>query len=325
MLIYLAGGNALKNRHLIVVDRQGTVSEWSSERRPIEYDMKASPDGNRAVIQVNNPNAITELWVSERGQPSSRRVGSRPGADCLGHTWSYDGRTIAFSQNANDATDGIYMVEAGGASAPRMIAKKPSPTAYVIPSSWSPDRGTLLASVADSGRVMVWAYLMPAKEGDLATGRNLFNDAAVHAIGVFSPDGRVMAYQSVETGKVEVYACGWAAGGLIGQPIMVSRGGGEIPRWSHDGKHLYYSVQGKLMSVEITSRPALSASPPTLAWNLAALRIPPNSLGSALYDILPDGRLLAVQGSEEEETPTQFNVVLNFDEVVKQRMHAAEK
>jgi eukaryotic-like serine/threonine-protein kinase len=325
MLVYVAGGNALKNRHLIVVDRQGVISEWSSERRPIEYDLKASPDGNRVLFQVNNPNAITELWVSERGQPSSRRVRLRPGADCLGHTWSYDGRTIAFSQNANDATDGIYMVEAGAASAPRMVVKKPSPTAIIAPSSWSPDRSILLATVADSSKVMVWAYRMPAKDGDLAAGQNLFSNDANHALGVFSPDGRVLAYQSNESGKVEVYACEWAGGGLIGQPVMVSRGGGDIARWGRDGKHLYYSVQGKLMSAEITSRPTLSASPPILAWNLAALRVPPNGRGSALYDILPDGRLLAVQGSEEEETPAQFNVVLNFDEMVKQRMRAAGK
>ncbi|HMI32317.1 MAG TPA: hypothetical protein VK527_11325, partial [Candidatus Limnocylindrales bacterium] len=187
------------------------------------------------------------------------------------------------------------------------------------------DRSTLLTTLADSGKVMIWAYKMPAKEGDPVTRRNLFSDDAVHGNGVFSPDGRVMAYQSTETGKAEVYACGWAGDGLIGQPIMVSRGGGEIPRWGHDGKHLYYSAQGKLMSTEITSKPTLSASPPILAWNLAALRVPPNGLGSGLFDILPDGRLLAVQGTEEEEIPSQFNLVLNFDDVVKQRMRAAGK
>jgi hypothetical protein len=324
-LIYLAGGNALKNRHLVMVDRQGNASEWSSERRPIEYDMKASPDGNRAVLQVNSSNAITELWISERGQPASRRVPSRPGADCIGYTWSQDSRYIAFSQIANDPTDGIYVVEAGAALAPRMIVRKPSPTGYLITTSWSPDRSTLLTTLADSGKVMIWAYKMPAKEGDPVTRRNLFSDDAVHGNGVFSPDGRVMAYQSTETGKAEVYACGWAGDGLIGQPIMVSRGGGEIPRWGHDGKHLYYSAQGKLMSTEITSKPTLSASPPILAWNLAALRVPPNGLGSGLFDILPDGRLLAVQGTEEEEIPSQFNLVLNFDDVVKQRMRAAGK
>ena len=92
-----------------------------------------------------------------------------------------------------------------------------------------------------------------------------------------------------------------------------------------DGKHLYYSSQGKLMSVEITSRPALSATAPTPAWDLAALGVPPNRLGNALYDLLPDGRLLAVQKAPEEQNPTQANVILNFDEVLKERLRAARR
>ena len=324
MLLYAGGGSVLRNRHLVVIDRQGNISEWSPERRPFEYEMKVSPDGNRALVMINNASALTELWVSERGQ-SSRRVRSHPGADVYGHVWSPDGRSFAFSQNGNDPpTDGMYVVDTDGASAPRRIAKRPSPTAYFVPSSWSPD-GTLLATVADSNKVAVWMLRIPAREGDLEIPRKLISGDAVYALGVFSPDGRIIAFQSNESGKAEVYAVAWAGGALAGQPIMVSRGGGDSPRWGRDGKHLYCSQQGKLMSSEITSKPALRASPPTVAWNLAALHIPPNNLGSALHDILPDGRLLAVQRGEEEENPTQINVVLHFDEMVRERMRAARK
>jgi len=177
----------------------------------------------------------------------------------------------------------------------------------------------------EGNNVAICVLQMPAREGELAIPRRITGNDAAHALGLFSPDGRVVAYQSNETGRAEVYASEWVGGGFTGVPIMVSRAGGEIPRWGRDGKHIYYSTQGKLMSVEITTRPGLTATPPTLAWNLAALGIPPNRIGNALYDVLPDGRLLAVQKGPEEQNPTQANLILNFDEVLKERMRAAAK
>jgi len=326
VLAYAGGGNVKRNRHVIVVDPKGSSSEWSPERRPMEYDLKVARDGSRATLLINNASAITELWVSERGQPTSRRVRSRAGADCLGDFWTPDGRSIAFTQNSNDSLDGIYLVDAEGTSAPRFIVKKPTATSYFFATSMSPDGNTVMATNADNANsVQIWVAQMPAIGGGPAVPRQVTGNDAIHALGMFSPDGRVVVYQSTETGRVEVYVTSWAGDGFTGVPVMVSRGGGEIPRWGKDGRHLYYSTQGKLMSVEIASQPRLSASAPVVAWDLAALRVPPNTLGSGLYDVLPDGRLIAVQKGPEEQYPTQANVILNFDEVLKERLRAARK
>jgi hypothetical protein len=45
----------------------------------------------------------------------------------------------------------------------------------------------------------------------------------------------------------------------------------------------------------------------------------------ALYDILPDGRMLAVQSPEGEDVPTQAEVLLNITDEIEKRMHAAGK
>jgi len=325
MLAYLGGGNVLRNRRVIVVDRQGNVSEWLPQRRPFEYSLKASPDGSKATVSINNASAITELWVYERGGTAGRRVRLRPGADCLGAVWSQDGRWIAFAQNADDSLDGIYMVDAGGLSTPRWIAKKLSPSAFIVPSSIAPDGKTMLATTVEGNNVQISVLQVSEKEGDLAVTRQITGNDAAHGMGMFSPDGHLVAYQSIETGRPEIYVCEWSEGGFKGVPVMVSRDGGDIAKWGRDGKHLYYSSQGKLMSVEIASRPTLAATAPTPAWDLAALGVPPNRLGNGLYDLLPDGRLLAVQKAPEEQNPTQANVILNFDEVLKERLHAARK
>jgi hypothetical protein len=59
-------------------------------------------------------------------------------------------------------------------------------------------------------------------------------------------------------------------------------------------------------------------------WDFAALRIATSALGGVI-DILPDGRLLAVQRGEGEGNPTRVEVVLNFAEELKARMRAAGK
>ena len=55
------------------------------------------------------------------------------------------------------------------------------------------------------------------------------------------------------------------------------------------------------MSVTIVMKPALSASAPIVAHDLKKLRVNPNA-----WDILPDGRLLAIQRGEGEDDITEF-------------------
>jgi Tol biopolymer transport system component len=55
--------------------------------------------------------------------------------------------------------------------------------------------------------------------------------------GQFSPDGRWVAYQSFESGQWEIHVRPFPGPG--GQ-WPVSTSGGAYPRWSHDGKGLYF-------------------------------------------------------------------------------------
>jgi len=324
-LVYFAGGNAVRDRHLVVVDREGHVSDWSSERQAYEYDTKVSPDGTKAAVSITNADAITEVWISERGRDTSSRLRLRS-ADVVGNVWSPDGRSLAISQVSQDPADGIYLVSVDGLTPPRRIALNPSRTSFLVPSSWSPDGTTLLLTRVDGNKVTPWALAVPTKDGELGTPRPLPQGEGQHGGGVFSPDGRLVARVSNEMGKNEVQVCAWRDGALSGTPLTVSGAdGGEAPRWGRDGKHLYFESRRKLMSVAVTSQPALSASAPTVAWDLAALHVPATDRGAALYDLLPDGMLLVVQAGEGEENPTHLSLVLNFSQELKRRMRAAGK
>jgi len=95
-LAYQPGGDVGRNRRIMIVARDGKVSDWSGERQAFDYSLRASADGNRAVAQIDNADGITELWVSERGRPASYRLPVRPGADCLAANWSPDGKLVYF-------------------------------------------------------------------------------------------------------------------------------------------------------------------------------------------------------------------------------------
>jgi hypothetical protein len=118
-----------------------------------------------------------------------------------------------------------------------------------------------------------------------------------------------------------VYVTAWTAGGPVGGPLGVSVGGGHIPIWASGGKRLYYlSPERKIMSVAIAASPRLTASAPSVAWDLEALGI----VGS-LADILPDGRLLAIQKAPGEDEISRFDLTVNFFDELKEKLAAAKK
>src|SRR5262249_29115979 len=78
--------------------------------------------------------------------------------------------------------------------------------------------------------------------------------------GVFSPDGRWVAYASNESGAFEVYVQAFPD---MQAKRLVSRGGGTEPRWRADGRELFYvSADRRLMVVPTTIGPAFEAGTP---------------------------------------------------------------
>jgi hypothetical protein len=77
--------------------------------------------------------------------------------------------------------------------------------------------------------------------------------------GTFSPDGRLVAYSSSESGRFEVHVQTFP---LTDRQWPVSTTGGYEPRWRADGRELYYlSLDQKLMAVAVN--PGLSFGAPT--------------------------------------------------------------
>jgi Tol biopolymer transport system component len=124
---------------------------------------------------------------------------------------------------------------------------------------------------------------------------------------------------SDESGEPNVYVRPFPGPG--GGKRRVSAAAAVSPRWSHDGKELYFRHQHadrpKLMAVAVdTSGPFRSAEP------LALFDDP--FMGPLSYDIAPDGRrFLFVESPPEAKTPTRLILVPGWSDELRAKLRAS--
>jgi eukaryotic-like serine/threonine-protein kinase len=316
-LLHAPGGNVSNDRRLAIVDAQGRVSDWSGERQPIEAALAVSPSGDRVASVIANMGAIYEIWVSERGRPSSRRVVATEGVDVSMPTWSPDGMKIAYLRTARNEEDGVYVMNVDAGGPPRRIVKG-SRENQMIPTSWSPDGTRLLVTAGRQGRPRL--MMASATGADEMNPREVFSGAGRQGMGKFSPDGRMIAYISDELGTFEVFVSAWDGAGPVGTSIAVSSGGGGSPVWAREGSRLYFlNSQNKIMVASVQREPRVTVSQPVQAWDLDELEMVTQGSGIPLFDTLPGGGMVAVKKGDAEDDITRFDIVLNFHEELKSR------
>ena len=139
----------------------------------------------------------------------------------------------------------------------------------------------------------------------------------------FSPDGRWLAYQSNESGDMEVYVRPFPGPGGKWQ---ISTGGGLWPLWSRDGRELLVqNLDGRVMATSYSVKGGSFAAGKPRVWSETRLLV--NSGGMPVYDLAPDGKRLAAvlasnQGGGE---PTRLTFLLNFFDELRRRAPASGK
>jgi len=129
----------------------------------------------------------------------------------------------------------------------------------------------------------------------------------------FSPDGRFVAYGSDQSGTFEIYV----------QPFpnasdgkwMVSSGGGIEPRWSRDGKELFFFSGQTLMAVPVSVQPTFSNGAPVALFDAAIQSGYTND--SHRWQVSPDGkRFLLITNAGKDQAPP-LDVVVNWQAGLK--------
>ena len=264
VLVYRTGSGG--ESQLTRFDRQGKVLGTAGERG-LYNTLALSPDGTRVAVERLDPqNGKEALWLVDLSRGTSTRFtfGSSGVANAI---WSPDGSRIIFASSPE--TTGVYDLyqkPPSGAKDEELLLKSGESK---FPSSLSRDGRFLLYTAADPKRKLhLWVLPLAGDKKPFPFPQTEFNDVDGH----FSPDGHWVAYRSDESGRYEIYVRRFspdskAAASDAGARWQVSYGGGVEPRWSADGKELYYAtLDWKMMAVEVTSKPVFLAGTPKLLF-----------------------------------------------------------
>jgi serine/threonine-protein kinase len=100
-----------------------------------------------------------------------------------------------------------------------------------------------------------------------------------------SPDNRWIAYSSNESGANEVYVRPFPA--TSGGRWQVSNGGGTQPRWSPDGRELFYLDGVRLVAAQVRATPSFEVTELRPLFDASSFAIDPFHLS---YSVLAGGR-----------------------------------
>jgi serine/threonine protein kinase/Tol biopolymer transport system component len=292
---------SLANTELAWFDRSGRPIGTVGAPGPNQgQGPRIAPDGTYVAIAHGDAEASTGdgIWVTRLADGTTRRLTLEPGA--LEPIWSSDSSRILFelARGANDAAVSIQDARSNatarsvGALAGRLW-------------DWSPDGQRI---VIGRGTPMdLWLQSVDAGGDPVLFARSGSNKTQAHV----SPDGRWIAYTSLDTGHDEVFVDSFP---IAGHHRQVSVSGGMMPRWRRDGSELFYLTPDQmLMAMPVTTKSgyfdAGGATP------LFRTRLVPTGSQIAgpdtMYDVTPDGQRFLVNGPPSDPGPP-ITVVLDW-------------
>jgi Tol biopolymer transport system component len=306
-LVYIRGTmNDTLLGELDWVDRDGrVVAPVLSDTIENPRDPRLSPDGTRLAVTTGSF-SDGDVWIYDlAGRPPIPLA--IEGFNRL-PVWSPDGADVAFASNQTGLYS-VYMLPADGSVLDLGTALPDS--GPMGPMDWLDDN-TLLAT-ATTGNGDVVAMNLDEKSGwrDIVATPDTEIDPAV------SPNGRWLAYSSTRTGAAEI----WVRAYPDGVPVRVSRNGGIEPRWSRDGKELFFRQGTTMYAVKVKSDSEFTFEPATALFSGGYFL--DSNLFVRSYDVAADGRFLMIQPSADSQNgqgSESIVVVQNFDEELKARV-----
>ena len=276
-------------------------------------DFRLSPDQTRLAASLADPKTgFPDIWITDLTRRSSAPFTFGPAVNAS-PVWAPDGARIMFRTTRAGGLAEFYAKSAGGGGKEEPVLSQTTARASGVLSAnmmlwdWSPDGRHLLFSATTSSDYDLWLVPLagdPKPVSFLSAPGDQWH-------GNFSPDGKLVAYSSNESGRFEVHVQTFP---LTDRQWTVSTTGGYKPRWRADGREMYYlSTDQKLMAVGVGPGPSFGA--PT---ELFQVRVA-GGVSSYRTHYVPsrDGQRFLINTPTGDPAMVPITVVLNWTAALK--------
>ena len=262
-----------------------------------------SPDGTRLSVDILGTNFQVGVFDLRSGILTPLTFTG----DNIDAVWKPDGSALTFYSNIEGRYQ-LYTVPADGSGTPRRLFDMQGTFQPIY--SWRRDcRYLAYTVIAEKTGKDIWVYSTadsPATRPLVATAANEFNPC-------FSPDGRWIAYSSDESGLTEVYVQAFPG---PGGRSRVSQHGGDFPRWSHDGREIFF-----LRNDDIISVPVIPATGPhAMTFSVGAEEHVVTRPGLITFDVSPVGPEIVVAQQVSRSSWNRIGVVVNWESELRARL-----
>jgi Tol biopolymer transport system component len=292
-------GNDAPQTQLMWYSRQGRRIETVGENGRY-LQMALSPDGTKVTLErIDTVSNTSNFWLLDLRTGATSRLTSEPG-NVTDAVWSPDSREIVFGSDRIGQMD-LFRKGIGSAQDRLLYADREKK----VPESWTRTGDIVyMTGLKDM-------YLLKAD----GTGkpRPLLKSGFQNDEPHVSPDGRWIAYGSLESGPWDIYVASFPD---FQNKRQVSNGGGAQALWRGDGRELYYlTLDGKMMAVETTGGATLETGLPKFLFE-TRLRRPKPVLDQ--YAVSPNGQKFLV-AEPLQRLAKPITVILNWPSAMQSK------
>jgi serine/threonine protein kinase/Tol biopolymer transport system component len=295
MIAYRSGRVA--PRRMTWFDRAGNILRISDA----DLNAPSLSRDKRFIAYDQTVGSNRDVWITDLVRGGATPLTRHPAID--GHpVWSHDGSQIAFESQRLGTFD-IWKKSSSGGTDEELVLGGP---ANEWPLDWSRDGRFLLIQRTDDNYVSSDLIAVPMNGSD-RTPIVVADSDFEERMGNFSPDGRWIVYETDESGRPEVVIKPFQQrGGLT----RVSTNGGGAPRWSDDGREIYFvAPDGKMMAT------AVAETGSTLKVGMPTALFATHIAGQTFtfqYAVSRDGQFLVGNRQIEQASAPPITLIQNW-------------
>jgi serine/threonine protein kinase/Tol biopolymer transport system component len=314
-LVFLTGTRS--ERELVWYDRSGAEIGKVTGTGYQYAAPSLSIDGKRLLFARADDQSRPLLWMHDLESNQEWRLTS-PGLLSLAAVWSPNAAQVVFAgSNASGNDRGLFDRAVSGGAEHLMLRSVGEPS----PSDWTRDgRWVIYTAVSPKTGADIWAVPYPSN-ADSAKPVALLQTSKSESQGQVSPDSKLIAYTSDESGGLQVFVRPFDEGKPLPDTkwqVSSSSGFGREPRWRADGTELFYLEQPteaalrtiRLMTVAVgTGVDPFGPPKPLFSFPYGGSRVP--QVNAFLYAPSLDGQKFLVDRPATDVQPT-LEMIVNW-------------